>query len=213
MADLQEIAENLISGRTPEVEEGVRRALDEGVSARNILEDALIAGMDVVGKRFKNNEFYVPEVLIASRAMKAGMKIVRPALLEEKVEPVGVACIGTVKGDLHDIGKNLVATMLEGAGFEVMDLGIDVSPEKFVEATSEGAQIVCMSALLTTTMTSMKMTIDAIKEAGVKNVRTIIGGAPITQAYADKIGADGFAADAASGSDCAKKFAAELAAA
>ncbi len=210
MADLKGIAENLINGRAPGVEDGVREALAEGVSARDILQEALIAGMNVVGERFKSNQFYIPEVLIASRAMKAGMEIVRPQLVEEKVEPVGVACIGTVKGDLHDIGKNLVATMLQGAGFEVMDLGIDVTPEKFLEAVRDGAQIVCMSALLTTTMSSMKTTIDAIKESGVENVRILIGGAPITQSYADKIGADGFAEDAASATETARELVAEL---
>jgi 5-methyltetrahydrofolate--homocysteine methyltransferase len=213
MADLKAVAENLINGKAPAVEEGVRQALDEKVTAAEILHEGLIAGMNVVGERFKNNEFYIPEVLIAARAMKAGMALIRPLLLEEKVKPVGVAAIGTVKGDLHDIGKNLVAMMLEGSGFEIVDLGIDVSPEKFVESVKEkGVQIICMSALLTTTMTSMKTTVDAVKEAGITDkVRTLIGGAPVTEAYADQIGADGYAADAASASDRAKELVAEIA--
>ena len=208
MADLKAIAENLINGKAPAVEEGVRQALDEGVGVRDILHEGLIAGMNVVGQKFKNNEFYIPEVLIAARAMKAGMELIRPRLIEEKVEPLGIAAIGTVKGDLHDIGKNLVAMMLEGAGFEVVDCGIDVPPEKFLEAVKEkGVQIICMSALLTTTMPSMKTTVEAIKEAGVGDkVRTMIGGAPVTQSYADQIGADGYAPDAASAADMAKEL-------
>ncbi|MFH1569201.1 MAG: corrinoid protein [Gemmatimonadota bacterium] len=212
MADLKAIAENLINGKAPAVEEGVRRAMSEGVSVREILHEGLIAGMNVVGQKFKNNEFYIPEVLIAARAMKAGMSLIRPRLIEEKVEPLGIAAIGTVKGDLHDIGKNLVAMMLEGAGFEVVDCGIDVPPEKFLEAVRErGVQIVCMSALLTTTMPSMKTTIEAIKEAGVAGkVRVLIGGAPVTQSYADQIGADGYAPDAASAADRAKELVAAM---
>ena len=212
MADLNAIAENLINGKAKEVEEGVQQALDEGMPVQQILHEGLIAGMDVVGTRFKANEFYIPEVLIAARAMKGGMALIKPKLAEEKVEPVGVACIGTVKGDLHDIGKNLVAMMLEGAGFEVVDLGIDVPPEKFVEAvTEQNVQVVCMSALLTTTMPSMKTTVEALQESGqTDKARTMIGGAPITQAFADRIGADGFAADAASAADKAKELIADL---
>ena len=215
MADLNAVAENLINGKAKEVETGVQQALDEGVPVQQILHEGLIAGMDVVGDRFKNNKFYIPEVLIAARAMKTGMELIKPRLIEEKVEPLGVACIGTVKGDLHDIGKNLVSMLLEGAGFEVLDLGIDVLAEKFVAAvTEQGAQIVCMSALLTTTMPSMKTTVEALQEAGHKDkARTMIGGAPITQAYADRIGADGFAADAASAADKAKELIDDLKAA
>ena len=215
MADLSAISEDLIKGSAKGVEEGVRQALEQGVPAQEILRDGLIAGMDVVGHRFKNNEFYIPEVLIAARAMKVGMEMIKPKLVEEKVEPAGVACIGTVKGDLHDIGKNLVAMMLEGAGFEVIDLGIDVPAEKFVAAVMEqGAQIVCMSGLLTTTMPSMKVTVEALQEAGYRDkARTMIGGAPITQAYADRIGADAFASDAASAADAARKLIADLKAA
>ena len=212
MADLNAIADNLIKGQAPKVEELVQAALDDNTPVREILHEGLIKGMSVVGEKFKNNEFYVPEVLIAARAMKAGMSLIRPRLVEEKVEPLGKASIGTVRGDLHDIGKNLVAMMLEGAGFEVIDLGIDVSPEKFLESvTEQGAQVICMSALLTTTMPSMKTTVDAVKEAGITDkVKTMIGGAPVTQAYADQIGADGYAPDAASAADTAKELIASM---
>ena len=212
MADLKAVAESLIKGQAPEVEKGVKQALEEKVPVREILHEGLIAGMNVVGDKFKKNEFYIPEVLIAARAMKAGMELIRPRLIEEKVEPAGIAAIGTVKGDLHDIGKNLVAMMLEGAGFQVVDLGIDVPPEKFVGSVREsGVQIICMSALLTTTMPSMKATVDALKEAGVTdNVRTLVGGAPVTQAYAEQIGADGYAPDAASAADRAKELIEDL---
>ena len=208
MADLNAIAENLIKGQAPVVKDLVQKAIDDGTPIRDILHEGLIKGMGVVGARFKNNEFYVPEVLIAARAMKAGMELLRPKMLEEKIEPLGKAAIGTVKGDLHDIGKNLVSMMLEGAGFEVVDLGIDVAPEKYVEcAEKEGVQVLCLSALLTTTMPAMKTTIDALKEAGVKDkVKVMIGGAPVTQAYADQIGADGYAPDAASAADKAKEL-------
>ena len=212
MADLNAIADNLIKGQAPKVEELVQAALDDKTPVREILHEGLIKGMSVVGEKFKNNEFYVPEVLIAARAMKAGMALIRPRLIEEKVEPLGKASIGTVRGDLHDIGKNLVSMMLEGAGFEVIDLGIDVSPEKFLESvTEQGAQVICMSALLTTTMPSMKTTVDAVKEAGLTDkVKTMIGGAPVTQAYADQIGADGYAPDAASAADTAKELIASM---
>jgi len=208
MADLQAIADNVIKGQAPAVTEGVQQAQDEGVPVQDILHQGLIAGMDVVGQKFKNNEFYIPEVLIAARAMKGGMELIRPKLIEEKVEPLGRVSIGTVKGDLHDIGKNLVAMMLEGAGFEVIDLGVDVSPEAFVDSVKEqGAQIICMSALLTTTMPSMQTTVDAVQEAGLQDsVNVMIGGAPITQDYADKIGANGYAPDAASAAEIAKEL-------
>lgn len=208
MADLNAIAENLINGKADEVKKLVQEAVDKGVNVGSILNNGLIKGMSVVGENFKNNIFYVPEVLIAARAMKAGMTIIRPLLVEAGVEPLGKVALGTVKGDLHDIGKNLVSMMLEGAGFEVIDLGIDVSPEKFIQAVNEqGAQVVAMSALLTTTMPSMKTTIDALKEAGlIGKVKTLVGGAPLTQRYADEIGADGYARDAASGADKAKEL-------
>lgn len=212
MANLEAIAENVINGQAPAVTAGVQEAIDEDVSVQDILHKGLIAGMNVVGVRFKNNEFYIPEVLIAARAMKAGLELIRPKLLEQKVKPLGKVCIGTVKGDLHDIGKNLVGMMLEGAGFEVIDLGVDVAPETFVESVREqGVQIVCMSALLTTTMASLQTTVEALKAAGLTdNVRVMIGGAPITQEYADKIGAHGYAPDAASASEKARELVAEL---
>ncbi len=208
MADLNAIAENVINGQAPKVEELVQAAMDEGAPVRGILYDGLIKGMGVVGEKFKNNEFYVPEVLIAARAMKAGMALVRPKLTEAKVEALGKAAIGTVRGDLHDIGKNLVAMMLEGSGFEVIDLGIDVSPDQFMEAAKEqGAQVLCLSALLTTTMPSMQATVDAVKEAGMTGqVKVMVGVAPVTQAYADQIGADGYAPDAASAAEVAKEL-------
>ena len=207
MADLSALAESLINGKAPEVKDLTQKALDEGVAPGEILSDGLIKGMSVVGERFKNNEFYVPEVLIAARAMHAGMDVLNPALAASGVEPIGTVLLGTVKGDLHDIGKNLVAMMLEGAGFEVIDLGIDVPPEKFVEAAKEGGDVIAMSALLTTTMTAMKTTLEALEEAGVKDkIKVMIGGAPVTQNYADEIGADGYARDAASAADKAKEL-------
>ena len=208
MADLSALAENLINGKAAEVKELTQKALDEDVAPGDVLNEGLIKGMAVVGERFKNNEFYVPEVLIAARAMHAGMDILKPALAASGVKPIARVLLGTVKGDLHDIGKNLVAMMLEGAGFEVVDLGIDVAPEKFVEAVKEGGDVVAMSALLTTTMTAMKTTLDALVEAGVRDdIKIMIGGAPVTQNYADEIGADGYARDAASAADKAKELA------
>ena len=207
MADLSALAENLINGKANETKELTQKALDEGVPPGEVLNGGLIKGMNVVGERFKNNEFYVPEVLIAARAMHAAMDILKPKLAESGVKPVGTVLLGTVKGDLHDIGKNLVAMMLEGAGFEVVDLGIDVPPEKFVDAVKEGGDVVAMSALLTTTMTAMKTTLEALEEAGVRDkIKALIGGAPVTQNYADEIGADGYARDAASAADKAKEL-------
>jgi len=207
MADLGAVKQSLISGQADDVEKGVQAAIDGGVAVETILSDALIAGMNVVGERFKNNEFYVPEVLIAARAMNRGMALLEPLLKEAGVKPLGTAAIGTVKGDLHDIGKNLVAMMLKGAGFAVLDLGVDVSPEKFVESVkSDGAQVVCLSALLTTTMPQMKTVIDALKEAGLTKAAVLIGGAPVTQNYADEIGAKGYAPDAASAVDVAREL-------
>jgi len=204
MADFQAIADNLIKGQAQQVKELVKAAIEEGTAPEEILSKGLIAGMSVVGERFKKNEVYVPEVLIAARAMHAGMDELKPVLSESGVEPKGVFAIGTVKGDLHDIGKNLVMMMMEGAGYKVIDLGVDVTPERFVDAAKEGAQIIGMSALLTTTMPSMKLTIDAIEAAGVRNqVKIMVGGAPLTQEYADEIGADGYAPDAASAVDTA----------
>jgi 5-methyltetrahydrofolate--homocysteine methyltransferase len=207
MADLSALAESIINGKAKDAKELVQKALDAKVPVSEILNNGLIKGMSVVGEKFKNNEFYVPEVLIAARAMHGAMDIVKPLLAASGIKAIGVVSIGTVKGDLHDIGKNLVVMMLEGAGFEVMDLGIDVPAEKFVESVKNGAQVIAMSALLTTTMTAMKTTIDALKEAGVRDkVKVMIGGAPVTQNYADEIGADGYARDAASGADKAKEL-------
>jgi len=206
MADMEATAEALIRGDRDTVVKLVQEAVDEGVSAETILNEGLVAGMNVVGRRFKANEFYVPEVLIAARAMGAGMEILEPILSETGVEPTGVVVLGTVKGDLHDIGKNLVGMMLKGGGFKVVDAGIDVPAERFVQLAQENnAGIVGLSALLTTTMTQMPGVIEAVKEAGL-DVKVMIGGAPITQDYADEIGADGYAADAATAVDVARSL-------
>jgi len=206
--DLKEIADNLIKGKAPEVKELVQRAIDEGEDVEKVLNEGLVAGMNIVGAKFKANEFYVPEVLIAARAMKAGMGILRPILVDKNIKGVGTVVLGTARGDLHDIGKNLVAMMLEGAGFEIIDLGVDVSPEKFMEAAKEKkADLIGLSALLTTTMPSMKDVIKAVGDSGLKDkVKVMIGGAPVTQSYADEIGADGYAPDAASAVDEAKQL-------
>ncbi len=208
MVDLKQIAENLIQGKAPQVKELVKKAVDEGQDVQKILNEGLIAGMNVVGEKFKKNEFYVPEVLIAARAMKAGMEILRPILSEKNIKGVGTVVLGTVKGDLHDIGKNLVGMMLEGAGFEVIDLGVDVPTEKFIQAAKEkNANIIGLSALLTTTMPAMKDVIEALNKSELKGkVKVMIGGAPVTQDYADEIGADGYAPDAASAVDKAKEL-------
>ena len=206
MADLQALAEALIKGDRNAVSEMTTQAVEEGVGAKDILEQGLIAGMNVVGKRFKANEVYVPEVLIAARAMHAGMAVLEPALAKAGVEPAGTVVLGTVKGDLHDIGKNLVGMMLTGAGLKVVDIGTDVPAEKFVESCkAEGAQVCAMSALLTTTMPQMAEVVKALNDAGV-TAKTIIGGAPVTQSYAEEIGADGYAADAASAADVTKEL-------
>jgi len=208
MVNLNDISEALQRGKADKVSELVKQALNEGVTPKNILEESLIHGMSIIGKKFKKNEVYVPEVLIAARAMHAGMNILQPKLTETGVKKIGTVAIGTVKGDLHDIGKNLVEMMLEGAGFEVIDLGIDVSVDKFVESiTKYQPNILGMSALLTTTMIQMQEVIKAISDAGLRDkVKIIIGGAPITQNYADQIGADGYSPDAASAVDKAKTF-------
>ena len=203
MADLQAIADAVIKGDRDTVANLAQAAVDEGVAPEQIINEGLIAGMNVVGEKFKNNEFYVPEVLIAARAMHGGMDIVKPLLADSGAVSKGKVVIGTVKGDLHDIGKNLVAMMLEGGGYDVIDLEVDVPAEKFVEAAqSQSAQVIALSALLTTTMPGMKDTIDALAEAGLRDsVKVIIGGAPVTQNYSDEIGADGYAPDAASAVD------------
>ena len=206
MADLKLLAEAVIKGDQNTALSVTKEALDEGMSPETVLADGLIAGMNVIGARFKNNEVYIPEVLIAARAMKTAMEILEPKLVEAGVEPLAKAAIGTVQGDLHDIGKNLVVMMLKGAGFEVIDMGVDVTPEKFVETIKEtGVKIVGMSALLTTTMPAMENSVKALRDAGC-DCKIMIGGAPVTQGYADKIGADGYAADAASAVDTAKSL-------
>ncbi len=210
MADiLQKIAAKLYEGEDEEVAELVQQALDAGKTPKEILQDGLIAGMDQVGKDFKAGDLFVPEVLIAARAMHAGMNVLRPLLTASDSPTVGKYVIGTVKGDLHDIGKNLVKMMLEGAGFETVDLGTDVAPEAFVQAVREHKpRIVGMSALLTTTMVNMKTTIDALQEAGLRDsVKIMVGGAPVTAAFAQQIGADAYAPDAATAVDVARKLA------
>ncbi len=205
---LDQMAKELFAGNAKAVAELTQKALDEGFAPQEILTEGLIKGMNEVGVKFKANEIYVPEVLIAARAMKAGMEILRPKLAETGVKPVGQMVIGTVKGDLHDIGKNLVSMMMEGAGFEVIDLGIDVPAEKFIQAIKEHQpQLVGMSALLTTTMIQIRENIKAFQEAGVRDkVKVMIGGAPVTQKFADEVGADGYAPDAASAVDKAKEL-------
>ena len=199
------IYEGILKGNMKAVEDAANGALAEGVLAGDLLNEAMIPAMAEVGRLFEANEYYVPEMLIAARAMKAGLAILRPQLVEEDVEPKGKVALGTVKGDLHDIGKNLVAIMIEGAGFEIVDLGVDVSPEKYVQAAQDGVDVIGLSALLTTTMPSMKTTIEALEEAGLRDkVKVIIGGAPVTQKYADEIGADGYGRDAAAAANLTK---------
>ena len=195
---IQSIRENVINGQKAEVELWVHKALDANLPADEILNSGLIAAMKEVGARFEVGDFFVPEMLIAARAMQAGLAILKPLLLSGGIQSTGTVVIGTVKGDLHDIGKNLVAMMLEGAGFEVVDLGTDVSPEKFITAIKENhARLVGMSALLTTTMGNMKVIITALKEAGLRDqVKVLVGGAPVTDKFAQDIGADGYAPDA-----------------
>ena len=206
MADLKALADAVIKGDQNTAVEITKAALAESMPAKSVLDDGLIAGMDVIGASFKKNEVYIPEVLIAARAMKMAMAILEPELAKEGVEPLGKCLIGTVQGDLHDIGKNLVAMMLKGAGFQVVDLGVDVEPEKFVEKVkAANAHVVGLSALLTTTMPGMEKTLKALRDAGT-SVKVMIGGAPVTQDYADRIGADGYAADAASAVDVAKSL-------
>ena len=205
--DLKEIYENVLDGQAAEVEAGVKAALASGIKAETILAEALIAAMDEVGQRFEEGDLFVPEMLIAARAMQAGLKLLKPHLVTSETKMAGKVAIGTVKGDLHDIGKNLVAMMLEGAGFEIMDLGVDVAPEAFVKAAQNGANIIGMSALLTTTMSNMAVTIEALKAAEVRDdVKVLIGGAPVTQDYATKIGADMFASDASSAVRAARQL-------
>ena len=205
--DLKPIYENVIEGQADEVVSGVKSALAAGVDAGVILNEGLIAAMDEVGRRFEDGDFYVPEMLISARAMQAGLALLRPHLASTDIKAAGKVAIGTVKGDLHDIGKNLVAMMLEGAGFEIIDLGVDVSPESFVDAVHEGANLIGMSALLTTTMSSMGTTIEALKAAGLRDkVKIMVGGAPVTEEFAKSIGADAFAPDASSATRVARQL-------
>ena len=207
MADMFAIAKAVEGGRKKIVDQLVKEALNEGVKAETILNEGLVVGMTNLGEMFKNGEVYVPEVLVAARAMKAGTDILKPLLASENVQSLGTVAIGTVQGDLHDIGKNLVGMMLEGNGFEVIDLGVDVAPEAFVESVKNGAQVIGMSALLTTTMPMMKAVIDMLNAEGLRDkVKVMIGGAPITQEYADQIGADGYSTDAASAAELAQKL-------
>jgi len=208
MVDLKEITQKLIQGMAPQVKELVQEAINEGQDLGSILKHGLLAGMSVVGERFKKAEVYFPEVLVAANAMKAGMEPLKPLLAEKNIGYSGRVVLGTVRGDLHDIGKNLVGMMLEGAGFEVIDLGVDVPNDRFVETVKEkNADIVGISALLTTTMPVMKQVIESLISSMTREkVKVMVGGAPITQKYADEIGADGFGPDAATAVDKAKEL-------
>ena len=205
MTILTEISEKLQKGKAKEVKALVEEAITEGISAKTVLNDGLLAGMAVIGEKFKNNEVFVPEVLVAARAMNMGAAVLKPLLIEAGVKPSGKVCLGTVKGDLHDIGKNLVKMMMEGKGLEVIDIGIDVPAEKFVQtAIDNNCQIIACSALLTTTMGEMKHVVDATKNAGIRDkVKIMVGGAPITQAFCEQIGADCYTPDAATAAEAA----------
>ena len=208
MSKLEEMKTFLQQGRANNVKQLAAEALEEGIPAAEILEQGLLAGMNIVGEKFKNGEAYIPEVLIAARAMNAGMEVLKPALAGDATQVKGKAVIGTVKGDLHDIGKNLVKMMLEGKGLTVVDLGVDVPAEKFVAAAVENnAQLICCSALLTTTMGEMKSVVEEADKQGIRDkVKILVGGAPVTQSFCDSIGADGYTADAASCADMALSF-------
>lgn len=205
---LHEMREGIMVGDADLVPQKVQQALDMGLNAGNVLNDGLIAAMGEIGRLYEQGEYFVPEMLVAARAMKAGMVILKPFLISSEVKPAGKIVTGTVKGDLHDIGKNLVGMMLEGNGFEVKDLGVDVAPEKFVEVVKDGGvDIVAMSALLTTTMTNMKTTIQALMDAGLRDgVKVMVGGAAVTETYAHEIGADGYAPDASQAAALAKSL-------
>ncbi|EHQ87831.1 cobalamin B12-binding domain-containing protein [Desulfosporosinus youngiae] len=206
MAGYEDLSKAVLKGDDDQVKSLTKSLIDSGNDLLEIINQGLIAGMDIVGARFKKGEMFVPEVLMAARAMSEGINLVKPLMAETDIPTIGKVLVGTVKGDLHDIGKNLLAMMMEGAGFTVVNLGVDISPEQFVEAAKEQkADMIAMSALLTTTMVSMRDTIELFKEEGIRDkVRIIIGGAPISQEYADEIGADGFAPDAATACDLAK---------
>ncbi len=206
MEILEEMSSFLQKGRAKNVKALVSQALEEGIDPKAILNEGLLSGMMVIGEKFKKNEVFVPEVLVAARAMNAGLTILEPKLVEVGNEPVGKVVIGTVKGDLHDIGKNLVAMMLKGAGFEVFDIGVDADPEKFIsEAEEKGADVICMSALLTTTMPNMKVVIDQLQEKGLRDKYIVmVGGAPVNEAFAQQIGADYYTPDAATAAEVAR---------
>ncbi|HPE95443.1 MAG TPA: corrinoid protein [Bacillota bacterium] len=203
---LDEISDMMQKGKVAPVKELITQALEQGISAKDILEKGLLSGMDIIGDKFKNNVIYVPEVLIAARAMNAGALLLKPYLADAGVEEKGVVVIGTVKGDLHDIGKNLVKMMMEGKGLKVVDLGVSVAPETFVAAAKENnADVIACSALLTTTMNEMKNVVELAKKEGVA-AKVIVGGAPLTQSFADSIGADGYTSNASSAADLALSF-------
>lgn len=206
MEILEQISELLQQGRAKEIQEAVKKALDQGLKPQEIISGGLLAGMSVIGAKFKVNEVYVPDVLIASRAMNAGMETLKPYIVEADMKPIGKVVLGTVEGDLHDIGKNLVKIMFEGAGFEVIDLGIDVPTDRFVaKVKEEKPQILAMSALLTTTMTNMEKVIKAVEKEGLREgLLIMVGGAPVTESFAQSIGADLYAPDAASAAELAK---------
>jgi 5-methyltetrahydrofolate--homocysteine methyltransferase len=208
MTILKKMADEVQKGDSEAVEALVNEAISRDIPADTIMDDGLVEGMNIVSEKFKNNECFIPEVLVSAKAMTMGLGILKPLLAEKNVKPLGKAVIGTIQGDLHDIGKNIVGMLLQGAGFEIIDLGADVHVDRFVEsARDEDADLIGMSALLTTTMINMKTVIDRLQESNLRDrVKVIIGGAPVTQTYADQIGADGYAADAATGVDVAKKL-------
>jgi 5-methyltetrahydrofolate--homocysteine methyltransferase len=208
MADLKKLHDAVLNGDSKTTVAITKEALAEGIEPLKLITTAMVPAMDEVGRRFECEEYFVPELLLSARAMKGALELLRPLLAAGGVKPTGTVAIGTVQGDLHDIGKNLVASLLEGGGFEVIDLGTDVAPEKFIQAVNEkGAEIVCLSALLTVTMPSMKKTIEALKAAGVRDkVKVLIGGAPVTQQYADEIGADGYGENANSAVSLARRM-------
>lgn len=204
---IKEIYNGILEGQHKVVAAKVQSALSAGVNPKELLDNGMIAAMAEVGRLFEIGEYYVPEMLISARAMQAGLAVLKPYLKEAKIQSAGKVAIGTVKGDLHDIGKNLVAMMLEGAGFEIMDLGTDVAPDKFVSAVQSGANLIALSALLTTTMPNMKAVIEGLKTAGLRDhVKVMIGGAPVTDSYAAQIGADGYAPDASRAVNLAKSL-------
>lgn len=208
MADLRKLYDAVLKGDARTAAAVTKEALDEGIDPLTLVTGTMVPAMDQVGRLYEEEEYFVPELLLSARAMKSSMELIRPLLAESGAEPAGRVVIGTVQGDLHDIGKNLVASLLEGGGFEVIDLGADVAPEKFIEAVREKhAQIVCLSALLTVTMPSMRTTINALKEAGIRDsVKVLVGGAPVTQQYADEIGADGYGENANTAVSLARKL-------